>query len=160
MPSQDVWKFTPVSYRTSALWGRCPALTPLLQLITASRASGTADHVRSLDDLLCMFVGKGYWGVDGGWKPLPTRPQQYCDPASLVLKLTCSYPWQTWFERACKKQNQKSHFCTKLRGESIFGGFKVLQGALKNAPNTCWRGLISKRSAEVPPNRKKEYSSI
>ena len=20
----DVWKFTPVSYRTSALWGRCP----------------------------------------------------------------------------------------------------------------------------------------
>ena len=24
MPSQDVWKFTPVSYRTSALWGRCP----------------------------------------------------------------------------------------------------------------------------------------
>ena len=26
-------------------WGRCPALTP-------SRASGTADHVRSLDDLL------------------------------------------------------------------------------------------------------------
>ena len=51
MPSQDVWKFTPVSYRTSALWGRCPALTPLLQLITPSRASGTADHVRSLDDL-------------------------------------------------------------------------------------------------------------
>ena len=46
----DVWKFTPVSYRTSALWGRCPALTLLLQLITPSRASGTADHVRSLDD--------------------------------------------------------------------------------------------------------------
>ena len=54
MPSQDVWKFTPVSYRTSALWGRCPALTPLLQLITLSRASGTADHVRSLDDLLVL----------------------------------------------------------------------------------------------------------
>ena len=46
----DVWKFTPVSYRTSVLWGRCPALTPLLHLITLSRASGTADHVRSLDD--------------------------------------------------------------------------------------------------------------
>ena len=68
MPSQDVWKFTPVSYRTSALWGRCPALTPILQLITPSRASGTADHVRSLDDLflgakkhlynwLCPLVG-------------------------------------------------------------------------------------------------------
>ena len=56
MPSQDVWKFTPVSYRTSALWGRCPALTPLLQLITPSRASGTADHVRSLDDLLDFIL--------------------------------------------------------------------------------------------------------
>ena len=30
--------------------GRCPALSPLLHLITSSRASGTADHVRSLDD--------------------------------------------------------------------------------------------------------------
>ena len=47
---QDVSKFPPVSYRTSALWGRCPALSPLLHLITPSRASGTADHVRSLDD--------------------------------------------------------------------------------------------------------------
>ena len=47
----DVRKFTPVSYRTSALWGRCPALTLLLQLITPSRALGTADHVQSLDDL-------------------------------------------------------------------------------------------------------------
>ena len=51
MPSQDIWKFTPVSYRTLALWGRCPALTPLLQLITPSRASGTTDHVQSLDYL-------------------------------------------------------------------------------------------------------------
>ena len=50
--SLDVWKFNPVSYRTSALWGHYPALTPLLQLITPSRASGTADHVQSLDDLL------------------------------------------------------------------------------------------------------------
>ena len=51
MPSQDVRKFTPMSYRTSVLWGHCPALTQLLQLITPSRASGTADHVGSLDDL-------------------------------------------------------------------------------------------------------------
>ena len=50
--SQDVRKFTPVSYRTLALWGRCPAPTQLLQLITPSRALATADHVRSLDDLL------------------------------------------------------------------------------------------------------------
>ena len=24
MPPQDVWKFPPVFYRTSALWDRCP----------------------------------------------------------------------------------------------------------------------------------------
>ena len=42
----DVRKFTPVSYRTSVLWGRYPALLQLFQLITPSRASGTADHVR------------------------------------------------------------------------------------------------------------------
>ena len=56
MPPQDVWEFTPVSYRTSALWGRCPALTLLLQLITTSKASGSADHVRSLDDLFIFVV--------------------------------------------------------------------------------------------------------
>ena len=56
MPPQDgrtdVSKFPPVFYRTSALWGRCPALTPPLHWTTTSRALGTADHVRSLDDLL------------------------------------------------------------------------------------------------------------
>ena len=25
------------------------------------------------------------WGEAGGWPPLPTRPQRYCDPSSLVL---------------------------------------------------------------------------
>ena len=33
-------------------------------------------------------LGRGLGGVlsvDRGWPPLPTRPQQYCDPASLVL---------------------------------------------------------------------------
>ena len=41
-----------------------------------------------------MWVFKrvgGGWGWDwveaGGWMPLPTRPQRYCDPASLVLFL-------------------------------------------------------------------------
>ena len=58
VPSQDVWKFTPVSYRTLALWSRCPALTPFLQPITPSRASGTADHVRSLYDLLFKWALK------------------------------------------------------------------------------------------------------
>ena len=50
----DVWKFPPVFYRTSALWGHCPVRTPLLHWITPSRASGTTDHVRSLDDKLLL----------------------------------------------------------------------------------------------------------
>ena len=28
----------------------------------------------------------GSWDVDGGWMPLPTCPQRYCDPGSLALK--------------------------------------------------------------------------
>ena len=77
MPSQDVWNFTPVSYRTSALWGRCPALTPLLQLITPSRASGTADHVRSLDDLFNIKSVSGKscacltWQRSNSWMSCP-----------------------------------------------------------------------------------------
>ena len=39
--------------------------------------------------LVCVSVWEGSWGwgwgVAGGWMPLPTRLQQYCDLASLVL---------------------------------------------------------------------------
>ena len=35
---------------------------------------------------LCWKGGLGRaLGVNGGWLPLPTRPQRYCDPASLVF---------------------------------------------------------------------------
>ena len=34
--------------------------------------------------ILFVYVFGEAWGVDGGWTPLPTRTQQYCDPASLV----------------------------------------------------------------------------
>ena len=40
--------------------------------------------------VLCMCVWGGSWGADGGWMPLPTRPQRYCDPASLVTFDTTS----------------------------------------------------------------------
>ena len=38
---------------------------------------------------LSVFVSKcGVGeGVDEGWMPLPTRPQRYCDPASLVISV-------------------------------------------------------------------------
>ena len=31
----------------------------------------------------------GGWGVDRGWMPLPTRPQQYRDPSSLAGPSVC-----------------------------------------------------------------------
>ena len=40
-----------------------------------------------LAELLNVCVWSGVWGVDGGWMPLPPRPQRYCDPASLVSLL-------------------------------------------------------------------------
>ena len=57
----DVRKFTPVSYRSSSLWGPCPALTPLLKLIIPSRELGTADHVQVLDDLLLFVYFGSLW---------------------------------------------------------------------------------------------------
>ena len=41
----DIWKFTPVSYRTSALWGRCPkSKTKSVRLLKeiSERIAGTA----------------------------------------------------------------------------------------------------------------------
>ena len=37
--------------------------------------------------MTCCVCEWGTWGVDGGWMPLPTHPQRYCDPASLVISL-------------------------------------------------------------------------
>ena len=34
-----------------------------------------------------VWVLRVGWGVDWGWMPLPTRPQRYCDPTSLVWVL-------------------------------------------------------------------------
>ena len=39
----------------------------------------------SILDAFCVCEW-GSRGVDEGWMPLPTRPQRYCDPASLVLR--------------------------------------------------------------------------
>ena len=33
------------------------------------------------------------WGEAGGWMPLPTRPQRYCDPASLVFHSATKNAW-------------------------------------------------------------------
>ena len=58
-------KFIPVCYRTLALWGRSRALTPLFQLITPSRASGTADNEQSLDYLFITAPTHPHTGTRG-----------------------------------------------------------------------------------------------
>ena len=62
----DVWKFTPVSYRTSALWGRCPKRVKMVKgniylnskmLVTESGYSVTNRHANvNLSRL--MLLGK------------------------------------------------------------------------------------------------------
>ena len=42
-----------------------------------------------------VCVWSGVWDVDGGWMPLPTRAQRYCDPASLVLNAIV-WPWRVF----------------------------------------------------------------
>ena len=42
----------------------------------------------------------------------------------------------------------------------FFGVSRPYKGLLETYPNTCWKGLISKCSAKVPQNRKKEYCSF
>ena len=40
-------------------------------------------HPKSGKLSVYVSVLEGGLGVDEGWLPLPTRPQRYCDPASL-----------------------------------------------------------------------------
>ena len=61
-----------------------------------------------LDVFISRCVGVGAWGVDGGWMPLPTRPQRYCDPASLVNKEVGSKLRSTSLARV-RSHQKKSH---------------------------------------------------
>ena len=40
-------------------------------------------------------------GMYEGWMPLPTHPQQYCDPASLVDSFGCQSIFLTWLLSVC-----------------------------------------------------------
>ena len=50
MPSQDVWKFTLVSYRTSALWGHCPEFLGLKGVVLGLRG-------------VILDLKEPYWGL-------------------------------------------------------------------------------------------------
>ena len=53
-----------------------------------------------------VCVWSGVWGVDGGWMPLPTRPQRYCDPASLVHFDTPSFSPSNVIEKKMKERGK------------------------------------------------------
>ena len=60
----------------------CPSVSPSVGPSVREHESKSAKT--SVLDAFCACEW-GTWGVDGGWMPLPTRPQRYCDPASLVF---------------------------------------------------------------------------
>ena len=60
-----------------------PSVRPLFRWSITHKSKSGKTSV--LDIFWGMCVGGMAWGVDGVWKPLPTRLQRYCDPVSLVL---------------------------------------------------------------------------
>ena len=70
-------------------------------------------------------------GVGSSCPPVPNNIVTPRDLFSFLLVLTRD---KQDLSNLQKTESSKSHFCTNLHGESIFGGFKALQGALKNAP--------------------------
>ena len=69
------------SVRASVL----PSMRPLVHLSASTSIRWSVTHESKVKKnerfrYLGIFVGEG-WGVDGGWMPLPTRLQRYCDPA-------------------------------------------------------------------------------
>ena len=64
-----------------------PSVDPSVRPSVRPSIRPSSQKVECFRYFLCMFVCMmvGEWRVDGGWTLLPTRPQQYCDPASLVF---------------------------------------------------------------------------
>ena len=99
---KDVRNFCPcVLYRTSVLWGRCPALTLLHQLIAPSRVLGTADHVQSLDDQVCMFMWMGIGVWMGVGCPCPPVRNDIVTPRHL-------FPIRAVFDELCNLASSRA----------------------------------------------------
>ena len=56
-----------------------PSVGPLVGLSVGPSVENAENAFMMKLLLLCVYV-RGGWGEDGGWMPLPTRPQQWCDP--------------------------------------------------------------------------------
>ena len=72
----------------------CPTVRPSVRpsVGPSVREHESKSAKTSILDAFCACEW-GTWGVDGGLMPLPTRPQRYCDPASLVNRLFVISVW-------------------------------------------------------------------
>ena len=67
------------------LWGRCPASCHSnSQSYKAGQRVSLTTYGPWATCLVCVSVG-AVWGVDGGWMPLLTCTQRYCDPRHFFL---------------------------------------------------------------------------
>ena len=69
--------------------------------------SWTGDSIRrfvrpSVGPLVFEAFLRWGWGVDGGWMPLPTRLQKYCNPVLLVMIIIICGPCQCG--RSCSRR--------------------------------------------------------
>ena len=91
----------------------------------------------SVFDAFCVCVcWRGAWGVNGGWTPLPTRPQQYCNPAlhvSSLLKMLAASLKQTMKEyQEFASQNRvfvDEETGARIRINYLLGGTDFLVGS-------------------------------
>ena len=135
MPPQDVWKFPPVFYRTLALWGCCPALTPPLYWIAPSRASGTADHVRSLDDLFSTYLSLPFLFLSRLLSPLMVTWRQQCVMADETIVV-----WYHWYssrpQMVCIKTAEKLRW-GNISLNRFWSQNPMQQNAIKNSMYCC-----------------------
>ena len=68
----------------------------------------------------CVCLGVcGIWGVDGGWTPLPTRPQRYCDPVSLV------------------EMQSEAQFIKRIRASKLYRVFAIFRKFVPTLEGCC-----------------------
>ena len=131
MPSQDIWKFTPVSYRTLARWGRCPTFTLFFHLITLSKALVTADHVRALADLFITAPAHLQATWVAMFLALFNNKRILCFSSSVQLALQMNFP-QPWLDQIllffqapgkqkfCLQVSNKQNTAISWRSKSYF----------------------------------------
>ena len=72
--------------RPSVRWPIRPSVRWSIMLELKTRKTRIYDAAVVIECVcVCVNVWEGGWGMAGGWLSLPTRPQRYCDPASLVF---------------------------------------------------------------------------